>query len=104
MNYDLVVIVRSGEDQEKAKQKISTLLEKEGFHISEFETWGKKTLAYPIKKEKEGVYYSMIISADNAKPQQIYSRFRMEEAILRSLVLKKEEIRQRLKPKVKSTN
>ncbi len=93
MNYDLVVIVRSGEDQEKAKQKISTLLEKEGFTVSEMSAWGKRKFAYPLKKQTEGLYFSTTIKSDKAKPAGLLAKLKLDETVLRTLVLKKEAVK-----------
>lgn len=90
MNYNLVIIVKPSEDPGKIEAKFNAILEKEGFQVQKFELWGKQQLTYPIQKFSEGIYFSMIIHSDSAKPQVINTRFKLDDTILRSLILKEE--------------
>lgn len=94
MNYDLVVVLKADEELKKAEDRLKAMIEKEGFTVRDLSVWGKKTLAYPIKKQDQGIYISMTVTSTSAKPAQIYTRFRLEDTVLRSLILKQE------KPKV----
>jgi ribosomal protein S6 len=97
MNYNLIVVAKAAAQPEKVEEHLKAILEKEGFIISDFLAWGKKQLAYKIKQSTEGLYYSMVIASPTAKPQQVYTRFKLEEDILRSLVTKKVEIKHKAK-------
>lgn len=89
MKYDIVVILNSKEEPKHAEDRVKTLLDKEGFQIAEFTAWGKKPLAYPIKKQTDGLYFAMVASSATAGPKQLLARIKLEEAILRALILKK---------------
>ncbi|RJR14969.1 30S ribosomal protein S6 [Candidatus Microgenomates bacterium] len=91
MQYDVVIVAKPSEDPEKMGKKYAELLEKSGFSVTNSEVWGKKALAYPIEKFTEGVYVSMVVQADTAKPKDLYNRFKLDESIIRTLILKKEE-------------
>ena len=93
MKYDLVVVVDGSLDSKQTQDKFATLLEKEGFTVLENNLWGKKILAYPMKKKNEGLYLHYVIASDTAIPKALYTRFKLDDTILRSLVLKKEEKR-----------
>ncbi len=90
MKYELVVIVDPKTEEKQAQAQLSTLLEKEGFTVSELKFWGKKRLAYPINKQTDGFYVSIMITG-NSKPQQILDRFKLEEMVLRALIIKQKE-------------
>lgn len=87
MKYDLVVVVDPQADAKETQDKLTTLLEKEGFTVSDMSYWGKKTLAYPIKKHTEAHYFSCVISANSANPANLSQRFKLDEKILRFLIL-----------------
>lgn len=52
--------------------------------------WGKKELSYPIKKEKEGEYLFLEIEMTPEKGGEIEKKLRLEEEILRHLLLRKD--------------
>ncbi len=91
MKYDLVMVFTPESKEKTVLDKIKQLLEKSGFEVTEESWWGKKKLAYPIKKHTEANYASMVISSTTAKPQHLSKIFKLEENILRYLVLKKKE-------------
>ena len=89
MQYVLVVVIDPKHEEKAAIQKISSILEKEGFSVSGTSSQGKKRLAYPLKKQAEGIYLSFILSGESVNPNHLYAKFKLEEYILRTLVLKK---------------
>lgn len=91
MKYDLVMVFTPESQEKAALEKVRALLEKEGYKVSEESWWGKKKLAYPIKKHSEANYASMELSADSGKPHKLAQAFKLDETILRHLVLKKKE-------------
>jgi len=100
--YELTIVV-SSKVNEKEKttflEKIKNLIEKSKGKIDSFKEWGKRTLAYPIKKEKEGVYFFWEIKIDEAKIQDLDRALKLNEAVLRYLIIKKEEKKQSTKSK-----
>ena len=91
--YELALVVNAKiEDDarvatvEKAKEYVT----KFGGNITNVEEWGRKTLAYEIKKQKEGIY---ILFTFVAKPEFI-SEFervlRLDEIVLKHMVIKKD--------------
>lgn len=52
--------------------------------------WGKKELSYPISKETEGVYLFLDLELDKGKGGEIERRLRLEEQVLRHLLIRKE--------------
>ena|SRR3989338_5063382 len=91
MQYQLVVVVDPILAEKEAQDKITGLLEKEGYKVDDIKLWGKRTLAYPLKKKSTGVYFEFTITADKANPNNLYQKFQSDETILRHLVLRKEK-------------
>ena len=71
---------------EKAKNYVTRY----GGTITEVEEWGKKRLAYEIRKMREGFYYFIQFEADTTAPAEIERHMRIMDNVLRYLVVKKE--------------
>ncbi len=70
---------------EKIKKLITTLKGK----VGKVEDWGKKDLALPIKKHTTGVYLFFPLELGGAAAAQIDGKLRMEEEIVRYLLIRK---------------
>ena len=86
--YDVVFEVRgsiSETEQKKAVKTVKDLLK--DVKISKEDEWGEKTLAYPIKKEKTGVYYFLAIEGETI-PSDLEKKILANEHVLRHLVIR----------------
>ena len=55
--YEMLVILDATTDNQSEEiSKIEELLKNLGGTVSKTDAWGKKTLAYPIRKKTEGYY------------------------------------------------
>ncbi len=55
--YEMLVILDAGnESQSEEVSKIEEVIKNLGGTVSKSDTWGKRTLAYPIRKKTEGYY------------------------------------------------
>ena len=91
--YELAVVVSAKiEDEERAAvvDKCKALIERFGGTITNVDDWGKKRLAYEIQKMKEGFYYFIQFEAESSAPEEIESRIRIMDNVLRYLVVKNE--------------
>lgn len=90
-NYESVIILSPAAEEEKTVafgEKMKELISKNG-ELTNVEEWGKKTLAYEINKQKEGVY---VLFTFTAKPEFIaeFERIlRLDEIVLKHIVIKK---------------
>lgn len=87
----MVVVVDPVADPKQIQDKLSLMLEKEGFTVGSVAAWGKKILAYPIRKKTEGLYFLYSVTSTTAEPKKIHQRFKLEESVLRAIILKKEK-------------
>lgn len=64
--YELMLIVNPNADEERQKEiveRLRTTVDKGTGQVAGIDEWGKKKLAYEIKKETEGVYTVITFTA-----------------------------------------
>jgi small subunit ribosomal protein S6 len=66
-------------------------IEEAGGKIHRLEDWGRRHLAYPIKKIHKAHYVLMNVECDQATLEELESGFRFNDAILRSMTIAKKE-------------
>ena len=91
--YELTVILSAKLEEEQrneALEKIKGYITRFGGTVGEVEDWGKKKLAYDIQHQSEGFYYLINFEGTQDTPNELESRVRIMEPVLRYLVVKKE--------------
>ena len=68
-------------------QKISEFLTSKECEITEVQKWGRRKLAYEIKKHKEGIYTLIRFNAEPGVPVELDRRYRLNESMLRFLTV-----------------
>ena len=101
--YELTYIIDTALEEEARKElieKISSLIAQNGGEVEKVdETWGKRRLAYPITDKPEGYYVLVTMQAPAELPKEIERNLRINENVLRSLVIKVEEKKHSVKPR-----
>ena len=91
--YETTFLLSPNLEEEEAEKIIVQMVEvvstKKGKMINE-DRWGKRKLAYPIKKFEEAFYVFFLYEGDSDIPFELERRFKQSEAILRYLTVKKE--------------
>ena len=67
---------------------VKGFIEKENGTVEKVEKWGKKRLAYPIVKNREGSYVLMIANAPGSSISEVERRMRVTDGILRFLAIR----------------
>lgn len=92
-HYEIIFLVHP--DQSSQVQgmidRYKTIIEDASGKIHRLEDWGRRHLAYPIKKIHKAHYVLMNIECDQATLDELESGFRFNDAILRSMTLAKKE-------------
>jgi len=89
-DYEMVIVYKPGAtdlDNEKAVESLKELIEGLGGNIKQVEPWGKKKLAYPIARLNEGYYVLIHFSLDPGKTREIENKLRINEQVLRHLLV-----------------
>lgn len=87
-SYELILILRvslSAAEKKKIIDNIKKILK--GFKFVKEEEWGKKDLAFSIKKEKEGQYLNFLLEGE-VVPADFERKLAGEEGILRNLLIR----------------
>ncbi|HAR35357.1 MAG TPA: 30S ribosomal protein S6 [Acidobacteria bacterium] len=91
--YETGFIVAPNLPEEEASALINQLAEvipaKNGQLIKK-DFWGKRKLAYPIKRFNEGLYVFFIYQGSPAVPAELERRFKQTDAILRFMTIKRD--------------
>lgn len=103
-NYELLYIVHPDLESsiDKVTGKIKTSIEKRGGTINYEENWGKRKLAYEIKKNDVGIYVLWFFTAPKKSIAKIEKEIRLTEEIIRYLILTIEEPKKSSKPRIKT--
>ena len=91
--YELAVVLNVKlEDEERAAaiEKITNYITRFGGTVTNIDEWGKKRLAYEIQKVKEGFYYFIQFDGDSTTPNELESRVRIMEPVIRYLCVRQE--------------
>lgn len=92
-NYEIMFIVKAALDETKLTtltKDIQKLITDNKGKVVEFKDMGRKKLAYEINKEVSGFYYLMNVEANKNAIQEFDRKLRINENVLRHLILKKE--------------
>lgn len=103
--YETVFLISPNLEEEETTKiitQISGIISKEKGKLIQEDRWGKKRLAYPIKKFEEAFYVFFHYEGDSNIPLELEKRFKQTEAILRFLTVKK-ETRENVRKKRKGT-
>ena len=91
--YETMYILRPdiAEDEvNKHIEKYNTLLESMGGKILDSQMRGKRRLAYPIAKNREGIYVQLSHQGDGQHIAKIEKAMRLSEDVIRYMTIKQE--------------
>ena len=92
-SYETLFVINPNLSEEETKNvidKFTAIIGEDG-SVTEVKEWGKRRLAYPINYINEGYYVLVDFEASPALPAELERRFRIDENILRSIVVRHEE-------------
>ena len=88
-NYEGLFIIKpelKEEDTKNVIKAISDAITKGGGSIKKEENWGRKLLAYPVKKSKEGYYYKIDFDIEQAQVATVEASYKLNTDILRTMI------------------
>lgn len=91
-NYEALFIIKPEIKEEDVKnicKVITDNLTKNGGNVKKEELWGKKQLAYPVKKSKEGYYYKLDFAAPTNVIAKLEEAYRLNADILRAMITRR---------------
>ncbi|MEA3278286.1 MAG: 30S ribosomal protein S6 [Pseudomonadota bacterium] len=104
-HYEVVFLVHPSQSEQVPAmiERYQGNLEKRGGTIHRLEDWGRRQLAYPINKLHKAHYVLMNIECDREALDELESAFRFNDAVLRNLVMRRDEAVTEASPLVKSS-
>ena len=92
-HYEVTLIVHPDQSSQVTTmiEKYKEIITAAGGNVHREEDWGRKHLAYPIKKIYKAHYLMMNIECDQETLDKLNYNFRFNDAILRNLVISKSE-------------
>ncbi len=75
-------------DLTKAEEKVTKLFTDNGGKVTGTDNWGKRKLAYPIKKQEHAVYVFYTLDLPGAGLRKIESTLNITDEVVRYLIVK----------------
>lgn len=91
--YEIVAIVTtnsSDDDITALIERSQTIITDRKGAIAKVDKWGKKHLAYEIKKQKDGYYFLIDFAGDGAIVAEIERTYKIDDRIIKFMTVKKE--------------
>ena len=88
--YEVVYIFDSVLEEPQINEKLerfNTLVASEGVEAPKLNHWGKRTLAYPIRKHETGYYVVAKFETDGSLLPEFERAIKLDEGVLRFLVV-----------------
>jgi len=89
--YESIVILKStlgDEDVAAVIEKIKGIIEDAGGEIVSSDNWGKKKLAYEVKKERRGIYIVQHFKAKTSTLIVLEQHYRFSESIIKYMTVR----------------
>ena len=89
--YEVRVILDPSLDErtiEPSLDKYLNVIRKDGGSIESLDVWGRRRMAYEIKKNAEGIYAVINLTAEPATVKEFDRQLTLNESILRTKVMR----------------
>ena len=92
-HYEVVFMVHPDQSEQVPAmiERYKALVENGSGTIHRLEDWGRRQLAYPIQNLVKAHYVLLNIEADQSVLNELTESFRFNDAVLRNLVIKRDE-------------
>ncbi len=92
--YESIVIMKADTPEEKQKtlfKRNKQIIESHNGEFSHIDTWGKRRLGNPIKKEKTGIYFHSTFTANTQTVAELERTMKINDDVLRYVHIKLDE-------------
>ena len=92
-HYEIVFLVHPDQSEQVPAMidRYKSTVETSGGTVHRLEDWGRRQLAYPINKIHKAHYVLMNVECDQAVRDEIETAFRFNDAVIRNLIMKRDE-------------
>ncbi|AXR74501.1 MULTISPECIES: 30S ribosomal protein S6 [Auritidibacter] len=93
--YELMALIDPEVDERTVEPTLRKYFDntvvKDGGSVEEIDVWGRRKLAYEIKKNSEAVYAVVNFTAEPASAQELERQLGLNETVLRTKIIRPEE-------------
>ncbi|MFC7618377.1 30S ribosomal protein S6 [Actinokineospora soli] len=92
-HYEVMVILDPTLDERTVAPSLETFLNvirTSGGNVEKVDIWGKRRLAFEIKKHAEGIYAVLDVNAEPDAVKELDRQLSLQESVLRTKVLRRE--------------
>ncbi len=89
--YELMIILDPDLEErtiQPSLDKFMSVITKDGGTVDNVDLWGKRRLAYEIKKKNEGIYAVVTFNAESTTAKELDRQLGLNESILRTKLLR----------------
>ena len=89
--YETIFIINPNIDDAgvgQAIESVKNLIESNGYEVKKVEPWGKRRLAYEVKKNKEGFFVLIVFESEPEFVEQLQQYYRIAEPIIKYIVVR----------------
>lgn len=89
--YELMIILDPESDERNIQptlEKLLAVVPKDGGTVDTLDVWGRRRLAYEIKKQSEGIYAVVTLTAASATAQELDRQLGLNETVLRTKLMR----------------
>jgi small subunit ribosomal protein S6 len=89
--YEVMVILDPSLEErtvEPSLDKYLNVVRKDGGTVESVDVWGRRRLAYEIKKSAEGIYAVVSLTAEPATVKELDRQLTLNESVLRTKVIR----------------
>jgi len=93
-DYELVFVVHPDLDDSTLKEVVERVkgwITSAGGQVDNVDMWGKRKLAYPIRKQKEGQYVLLKTKMNPSFCSELERNLRLQEPVMRFLIAADED-------------
>lgn len=94
VKYESVFILKPTLDEENINanvEKFKDVILNSGGQVENVDLWGKRKLAYEIKKFNEGIYVLINFMGEPDLSKELDRNFRITESVIRHLIIRLED-------------
>ena len=81
-------------DGQASVDKLKSLVGARGGVVRQADLWGRRTLAFPIKGQREGAYYVARFSVEAKSAPEIEHAVRSDQTVLRHVMVRADEVQE----------